>query len=202
MEGSESEAVFDSFNLNPQLFINEVLNAVDDMVDGAFDFYEQQASELLGNMGSDRSGELNRDSSGNSLLLEDVLSDAELDAQLDSLREKLVVVGRESAELHRELHALQKQSILSSSCARSVAEALEPFKQNSTHDMFKEMLRTASELRAKMEIMKAKRREEMERIRIERIYNPDKSQSMMYSNGLSASLEDLQEFADDMTKKM
>ncbi|XP_058101409.1 protein MIS12 homolog [Magnolia sinica] len=145
---------------------------------------------------------LYQDSSGNSLLLEDVLSDAELDAQLDSWREKLVVVGRESAELHREVHALQKQSILSSSCARSVAEALEPFKQNSMHAMLKEMLRTASELRAKMEIMKAKRREEMERIRIERIYNPDKSQSMMYSNGLSASLEDLHEFADNMTKKM
>lgn len=41
MEGSESEAIFDSLNLNPQLFINEVLNSVDDLVDGAFDFFHQ-----------------------------------------------------------------------------------------------------------------------------------------------------------------
>ncbi|CAL9064588.1 unnamed protein product, partial [Musa banksii] len=27
-----------AYNLNPQRFLNEVLNAVDDMVDGAFDF--------------------------------------------------------------------------------------------------------------------------------------------------------------------
>lgn len=41
MEGSESEAVFNSLNLNPQLFINEALNSVDDLVDDAFDFYLQ-----------------------------------------------------------------------------------------------------------------------------------------------------------------
>lgn len=41
MEGSESEAIFESLNLNPQLFINEVLNLVDDLLDGAFDFYQQ-----------------------------------------------------------------------------------------------------------------------------------------------------------------
>lgn len=41
MEISESQKVFDSLNLNPQLFINEVLNAVDDTVDGAFEFYEE-----------------------------------------------------------------------------------------------------------------------------------------------------------------
>lgn len=34
-----------------------------------------------------------QDSSDNNLLPQDVLSDAELDAQLDSLREKLVVVN-------------------------------------------------------------------------------------------------------------
>lgn len=39
MEGSKSEAVFDSMNLNPQLFINETINTIDDYVDEAFDFY-------------------------------------------------------------------------------------------------------------------------------------------------------------------
>lgn len=37
MEGSESEAVFGAFDLNPQLFLNEVLNAVDGKSDSAFD---------------------------------------------------------------------------------------------------------------------------------------------------------------------
>ena len=41
MEGSESEAIFESLNLNPQLFINEVLNCVDDLVDEAFTFFNQ-----------------------------------------------------------------------------------------------------------------------------------------------------------------
>lgn len=46
MEGGESEKIFDSFNLNPQLFINEVINSVDDLVDEAFDFFQQYESSL------------------------------------------------------------------------------------------------------------------------------------------------------------
>lgn len=41
MEGSESEGVFDALNLNPQLFCNEVLNNVDDVLDEAFNFFYQ-----------------------------------------------------------------------------------------------------------------------------------------------------------------
>lgn len=41
MEGSESEVVFESLNLNPQLFINETLNTVDDLLDDAFHFFHQ-----------------------------------------------------------------------------------------------------------------------------------------------------------------
>ncbi|KAF7136341.1 hypothetical protein RHSIM_Rhsim08G0139600 [Rhododendron simsii] len=41
MEGRKSEAVFDAVNLNPQLFINEAVNCVRDMVDDAFDYYHQ-----------------------------------------------------------------------------------------------------------------------------------------------------------------
>lgn len=44
MEGSKGEAVFDSLNMNPQLFINEALNVVDDLVDDAFDFYQSYCS--------------------------------------------------------------------------------------------------------------------------------------------------------------
>ncbi|XP_078427757.1 minichromosome instability 12 (mis12)-like protein [Wolffia australiana] len=61
MEGSESEAVFDAYNLKPQLFINEVLNVVDDLVDDAFDFCREHASALVGgDKDGDRSEELQR----------------------------------------------------------------------------------------------------------------------------------------------
>ncbi|CAA7390600.1 unnamed protein product [Spirodela intermedia] len=61
MEGSESEAVFDTFSLKPQLFINEVLNIVDDLVDDAFDFCKEHASALVSGDGdADRSQELLR----------------------------------------------------------------------------------------------------------------------------------------------
>ncbi|CAM8933947.1 hypothetical protein QQ045_014156 [Rhodiola kirilowii] len=60
MEGSESEAVFNHFNLNPQGFINEVLNSVDDMVDGAFDYYYQEAANIVGSNGTGRAAELEK----------------------------------------------------------------------------------------------------------------------------------------------
>ena len=46
MEGSESEAIFDSLNLNPQLFINAALNIVDELIDSAFDHLHQLVSIL------------------------------------------------------------------------------------------------------------------------------------------------------------
>ncbi|XP_044466506.1 protein MIS12 homolog [Mangifera indica] len=60
MEVSESEAVFNSLNLNPQIFINEALNAVDDLVDDAFEFHLQQDSTLLKTKGTDRSQDLSK----------------------------------------------------------------------------------------------------------------------------------------------
>jgi hypothetical protein len=54
MEGSKSEAVFDSMNLNPQIFINEAINSVEDYVDQAFDFYARDASKSLKIKGSDK----------------------------------------------------------------------------------------------------------------------------------------------------
>ena len=40
-DSEESEAVFESLNVNPQLFINETLNTVDDLVDDAFLFFQK-----------------------------------------------------------------------------------------------------------------------------------------------------------------
>ncbi|XP_031276904.1 protein MIS12 homolog isoform X2 [Pistacia vera] len=198
MGGSESEAVFNSLNLNPQLFINEALNTVDDLVDEAFDFYLQQASTLLKTEGTDRSQDLCKNElPDESSISEDALSDPDLDGQLNSLRAKLNVAGKESAELNRELRALEKQS---SSSDRFASEALQLYEENSMHDMFQEMVKMASELRIKMDKLKARRMEDRQQIRTERVFNPKgEFCTINHGKGLyNAELQDLQEFVSEL----
>ncbi|KAI3908115.1 hypothetical protein MKW92_050370, partial [Papaver armeniacum] len=197
MEGTESEKVFEELNLNPQLFVNEVINRIDDTVDGAFEFFQQEALKLVTD---DESNELRKgvsfirtvvqgaldkqmdlwekyclrqcfvvlegftlhkaNTSGDSLMEEDLLADAELDDQLNSVREKLHAAGKESAELH----GLKLQNSLGQKNSEAVAEALQPYEQNSVHELFEEMLRATPTLHEKLAKMNAKRREEVERI--------------------------------------
>ncbi|XP_059644300.1 protein MIS12 homolog [Cornus florida] len=237
MECSESEAIFNSLNLNPQLFINEVLNLVDDLVDGAFDFFHLEASTQLKVEGTDRSDDLSKgvdfirnmiqsvldkrlemwekyclqhcfivpqgfslpkinESPGGSSTDHTVLSDAELDVQLDSLRDKLALVGKETTELNRELQSLERQSALSNQYAGPVNEALQLYEQQSVHDMFQELTRTASELRMKMEKLKTKRVEETQCLRIERMHIPngDLFRKNRGKGLYNATSEELQEF--------
>lgn len=241
MEGSESEAVFESLNLNPHLFINEVLNTVDDLVDDAFDFYLQQASSALRIEGTARSLDLTKGvalikktiqsaldkrlvmweeyclnhcfevpegfslSKGdepprNSSVCQDALCDPDLDAQLDSLRNKLTMVGKESAALNRELRALEQQSVASGNFAGLINEALQSYEENSFDNIFQEMAKTASELRIKMGKLKTKTMEETEQRRTERLHTLSRDSSRLeYSNGLAdAKLEDLQGFLAKM----
>ncbi|GMN57979.1 hypothetical protein TIFTF001_027079 [Ficus carica] len=278
MEGSESEAVFESLNLNPHLFINEVLNTVDDLVDDAFDFYLQQASSALRIEGTARSLDLTKGvalikktiqsaldkrlvmweeyclnhcfevpegfslSKGlawvlilkilkisnvtiflafsvssyflspspvsptadepprNSSVCQDALCDPDLDAQLDSLRNKLTMVGKESAALNQELRALEQQSVASGNFAGLINEALQSYEENSFDNMFQEMAKTASELRIKMGKLKTKTMEETEQRRTERLHTLSRDSSRLeYSNGLAdAKLEDLQGFLAKM----
>ncbi|GAU19005.1 hypothetical protein TSUD_193430 [Trifolium subterraneum] len=60
MEGSmsESDAVFESLNLNPKFFLNEILNTVDDLFLEAFDFFFQEASTKLNTEATQRSQHL------------------------------------------------------------------------------------------------------------------------------------------------
>ncbi|XP_038976470.1 protein MIS12 homolog [Phoenix dactylifera] len=241
MEGGESEAVFEAFNLNPQRFINEVLNAVDDMLDGAFDFFLQQATVITGG-GTERTEELARgvsslrhltqavldkrmamwekyclrhcfavpegfvlpkakESSGDSLSIQKGLSDPELDAQLESLRENLAAAGKKSAELHEEMTLLEKQSTLSCSYDASVADALQLFEENPVHDMFQEIGKTALELHHKMVQVKMKRWEDMEQARVAKIHNSSREQPMLHDTGISARLEDIEEVLSILRSK-
>ncbi|KAL5544837.1 hypothetical protein UlMin_008621 [Ulmus minor] len=234
MEGSESEAVFDSLNLNPQLFINEVLNTVDDLVDDAFNYYHQEASSALNAEGTGRSQDLtkgvnlihkmvqsvlnkrlamweefclnhcfevpqgfslpkNDEPSSNSLACEDALHDPYLDAQLESLRNKLILVGKESASLNRELQATDHYAGL-------INEVLQCYAHNSSDKMLEEMAGLASELKEKMGKLKTRRMEANKRIRSERLHTRSDDQSMMdYEIGFpDAKLEELQDFLGEV----
>ncbi|KAF7838582.1 protein MIS12-like protein [Senna tora] len=235
MEGSESEAVFDSLNLNPQLFINEVLNTVDDVVDDAFNFFYQEASAKFNSEGTERSQDLRKgvDSIHNvvqsvldkklaiwekyclrhcfsvpqgfvmpksdepteeSSLCEDTLVDPEIEAQLDSLRRKLIEVGKESEILNQEVQALQRRSTPN---IELISEALQSYEQNSTHELFQEVVTTASELGKKMGNLKTSMTEQ---IKTRRIHDMTKDLSATnYSKGLSnMKFEVLQEFSNVM----
>ncbi|KAE8693957.1 hypothetical protein F3Y22_tig00110788pilonHSYRG00176 [Hibiscus syriacus] len=149
MEGSESEAIFDSLNLNPQLFINETLNTVDDLLNDAFDFYLQEASKLLKTDGSDRSHDLTKDELlARSSMIKDALSESDVDAELDSLRNKLTL---ERGILHydicqyfrsgwgrdcSELKEFEIQSVSRGHFAGLINEALQIYEDTSVHDMF------------------------------------------------------------------
>ncbi|XP_073128568.1 protein MIS12 homolog [Henckelia pumila] len=231
MEGSESEAIFESFNLCPQLFINEVLNIVDDLFDKAFDYFLREASTRLKTEGTDRSEELTKgvayiqkltqsalnqrmqkweeyslrfcftvpekfslpkanESSGDDLPDLDALTDAELDAQLKSLRDKLALVGKESAELSRELRTLERQSLSSSHSVGLIDEALELYQKHDTTELFQELINTASEFRSLLGNLKRRRGEEF------------RSGDVLHKNHQSglfnAPIEELQEFLDEI----
>lgn len=243
MEGSESEAVFESLNLNPQLFINDVLNTVDDVVRDAFDFYLQQASDELKTVGADRSQDLkkgvnyihkkmqsvlderlamweeycllhcfrvpegfsmpkNDELPRDSPMIQEAVNDPDLDAELDSLRNKLKSVTAESAKVNKELQELEKQSASSGQNARLVNEALQLYEQDGVHDMFQEMIKTAAELRANMEKLTAKRMEDKKLARTERILNPhiDIFKRQPGKALANVRLEDLQEFVTELKK--
>ncbi|KAM1259950.1 hypothetical protein ACFX2I_039247 [Malus domestica] len=167
MEGSESEAAFNSLNLNPQLFINDVLNVADDLVDDAFDHFHQQASTFLKTEGTERAQDLSR---GVDIIRKKVQSDldkklavweqycldyvfrvpegfdpakdiyavvdADLDAELDLLRNELTEVGKENAALNREIQSLEGQSASRDRCSALVNATLQQYELNSYHEMF------------------------------------------------------------------
>ncbi|XP_027771557.1 protein MIS12 homolog isoform X2 [Solanum pennellii] len=239
MEGSESEKVFDSLNLNPQLFINEALNCVDDLVDDAFDFFHQEAAKLLKTEGTDRSEDLRKGvtnikniiqlaldkrlsmwekyslhhcftvpqgfslpkadgPSSASSLDTNCIENPEIDSKLDFLRKKLSQVGKESAELKRELQALERQSMLSGRSAASLTEALELYQQQSVNEKFE--VWTASDFHTKLETLTAKMMEDTDhpRAKRSRVSNGELYRMNNDKGLLSVTMEELQELVDDI----
>jgi len=143
------------------------------------------------------------ESSGNDLIRQEALCDPNLDAQLESLRNKLIAVEKESTVLNHELQALERHSASNNRCAGFINEALQLYEQNSVHDLFQEMVQTGSELRAKMVKLKTRRLVVSEdNTRTHRIYNPNRDLSKIDKKGFSnAKLEELEEFLAE-TKNM
>lgn len=239
MEGKESNAIFESLNLNPQLFINEVLNFADDLTDEAFNYFLEEASAQMKTEGTDRSADLSRGvayirnlvqltldnrlkkweeyslrfcfhvpegfslpkaNSSSADDLPDTLTDTELDAQLNSLRDKLTLVGKESTDLSKELLALEKQSLSSNQCAGSVEEALQLYEKQDTTKMLQELATTASEFRSKLEKLNRRSMDEIQSIRAKRLRIPQEDTFRMnQGNGLfNGKLDDLQQFLDEI----
>ncbi|KAG2307196.1 hypothetical protein Bca4012_083801 [Brassica carinata] len=235
MEGSKGEAVFDSMNLNPKLFINATLNTVDDIVGEAFDFYSLEASNFLKIDGrpDNRSGELSKGIDRVRDMVQSVLddrlkmwedycvrytfavpedfllpenddqniqpltNDQELDAELDSLRRKLHLVGNRSVELNSELQALERKSVSNEQSARLVNEASKLFDESSVDDMFKEMTKVASELRTGINRLKTRRMNAAESATVERLKNNGNDFSATAPDG---KIEELDKFLAELRK--
>ncbi|KAK9114613.1 hypothetical protein Syun_021410 [Stephania yunnanensis] len=79
------------------------------------------------------------DKSDGTLMDVDVLLDAELDVQLNSLRMKLSLAVKKATKLQSELQLLKKQSVLSNKRAEYVNDMIQLFEENSLLDMFQDI---------------------------------------------------------------
>ncbi|WCJ22040.1 minichromosome instability 12 (mis12)-like [Euphorbia peplus] len=140
------------------------------------------------------------ESPGESLECQDMLSEQDLDTQLDSLRSRLALAGKESLELNRELQALERQSASNDSCAAIVNEVLQLYEQNGVEKLNQEMVSIASQLRTKIESLRTKRIEDAESIRTKKICDPNKDLSALNYGVSNGKLGDIHEFVADLKK--
>ncbi|CAI0462068.1 unnamed protein product, partial [Linum tenue] len=71
---------------------------------------------------------------------QDLLSDPALDSQLDSLRERLAEVSRQSIELNRELQDLERKSTATDRCNELLAEVFQSYDKNSADSLLQVLL--------------------------------------------------------------
>ncbi|CAM0945213.1 unnamed protein product [Alopecurus aequalis] len=165
MEGeAESSA---ALGLSPQIFINEVLNIVEDLRCDAFEYCLQQgAPEAVGTAtATQKADDLelgvnyihNVDNSSAMVLYKDGNNDSELDAELNLLRKKLEDANKESEELQREISSLERQTTHKSTLNSSMAEVLKLFVDKSVQDNIQALVNTIPKLHQKMKVMKRKK---------------------------------------------
>ncbi|XP_023530578.1 protein MIS12 homolog [Cucurbita pepo subsp. pepo] len=120
------------------------------------------------------------------------LYDVDLDTELDSLRNKLSEVRKENVELNLEFLVLERKTASSNSQANYFNEALQLYEQSSVNEMFKEMMGTASDLRAKIGKLKRRKMEDSKLTNVDKVHtNGDISH---HHKGFSnAKLDDIPE---------
>ncbi|KAH9330042.1 hypothetical protein KI387_002150, partial [Taxus chinensis] len=213
----KSDSVLGLLNFDPQLFVNDVRNSVDDVIDEGFGFFKEQATKALGVKDDEVVEKLSKAIDGvqytvqvkldkhldtweryctmhcfdipkglsfpetnypkdspDELPCEDRSSDMDLDHELQCLREKLAIAGKESAVLRGELTNMERQAAVTVRHAEALDDALQPLEENSTQDVINEFIRASSVLFGeKMERLKTIKRDRMENQRIERIRSPN-----------------------------
>ncbi|XP_044959222.1 protein MIS12 homolog isoform X2 [Hordeum vulgare subsp. vulgare] len=162
MEGDdETSAVEAALGLSPQIFINEVINMIDDIGFQAFQYCLQEgASVAFGDAkATSKAEELKRDNSSATVLHKDGSSDSELDAELDFLRKKLADANMEYEELQREIISLERQATYKSNLNSSIAEVMKPYEDKSVQENIQAFVNALPELHEKMKVMNRKKAE-------------------------------------------
>ncbi|KAF3322201.1 Mis12 protein [Carex littledalei] len=125
---SEGEAFFESLGLNPRLFLNDVLNNVDDLTDSAFEIFLQEAPKLISIVGDEKAQALDKGTKSiqklinaakakgfgcwERLCLEQVFAVPEgmsLSENNDSSKNLAIEVELSDMELDSELESLRKE---------------------------------------------------------------------------------------------
>ncbi|XP_068665650.1 protein MIS12 homolog [Aristolochia californica] len=126
MEG-HSEAIFDSLSLNPQMFINEVINTIDGLVDEAFESYEREASNLVGGTESEKSEKLQQGVSSLRHMMQAVL-DKQLDGWEKYCLQHVFVVPDEFS-LHKAETSGKEHLSLGDTCVDELDTCLDSLRE-------------------------------------------------------------------------
>ncbi|CAN4088298.1 unnamed protein product [Withania somnifera] len=199
MEGSESEKVFDSLNLNPQLFIElevakflkteatdraedlkkgvaNIKNIIQLALDKRLSMWEKHSLHHCFTVPQGFSLPNADGPSGDSSSGISGIENPELDSKVGFLKK----------QAFSELGALEKQSTLSGSSAASLSEAFELYQQLSVNDQFEELVQTSSDFHTKVETLTIRMMEDTQ--------HPRAKKSQHFK---CATIEELQELVDD-----
>ncbi|KAL1373130.1 hypothetical protein AAHE18_01G252300 [Arachis hypogaea] len=210
--GRQREAIFESLNPNPQLFLNEIRNTLDNVVDEAFDFFHQEASTKLNYEGSiQRSEDLKKGVDCVWKRIQSVLDNRLAIWEKYFLLHCFAVlqglhmpntVGKEFDEVsNHEIQILEKQSTVN---AHYINERYNYMSKTISMLLFPiEIVTTAAELGIKIKKLNATTVEESEQMKTKVVYNPELNlSSIKPGKDLSnMNLDDLQKFANIMKSK-
>lgn len=142
------------------------------------------------------------DSTGDDSPVFDSVANTHLDAELNSIRQKLALVAKETAVLTREVDVLERQSLTSNQLAGSIDEVLQLYKMHGTSQVFQELATVATEFRLKVMNLKRKMAEDNQHGRADKLRRAN-GDILRVQNGSGAhgmDLDEIEEFLEVFTK--